>query len=92
MKREVLCCMAALLLLLAGAAQSFGCSNCGDETVPFEAGSFRIIEDRVSDSEAWLTDALIDGQLDIDRKNNVATLQYVRDDTTYEVRFTINPK
>ncbi|MFO7562184.1 MAG: hypothetical protein R6X02_06045 [Enhygromyxa sp.] len=93
MKPEVLCFVAALLILLPGAVQSFGCSNCGGEIVPFEAGSFRIVEvNSVGANEAWLADALIDGQFDIDRENDIATLQYVREDTTYEVRFTINPK
>lgn len=87
MTREALCGAAALVVLLVGAVQSFGCSNCG-EPKSLEAGSFRIVQAHEG-TEEWLADALIDGQLDLDREDGVATVQYVREGTTYEVRFTI---
>lgn len=89
MKCEVLCGMAALLILLTGTVQSFGCADCG-EPIPFESSAFRITKTTtVGDDEEWLADALVDGQLDIDRENSTATLEYERKGTTYEVTFMI---
>ena len=91
MRCEVLCGMAALLILLAGTVQSIGCSNCEGPSIPFESSTFRITKASTNgDDEEWLADALVDGQLDIDRGNDVATLTYTQDGTTYEVRFAID--
>jgi hypothetical protein len=92
MKSEIVCCAVVLLALLASVVQSIGCGGC-ESSIPVEGGSFRVAKVRqVSASEEWLADALIDGQLDVDLESNVATLQYEREGTTYQVRFTISPE
>ncbi|HLT37351.1 MAG TPA: hypothetical protein VK034_13755 [Enhygromyxa sp.] len=91
MTRESICCIAALVGLLATTVQGVGCEAGCEEDVAVGAGEYRITKaSTIGDDEEWLADALVDRQLDIDRENNVATLIYTHDGTTYQVRFAID--
>ena len=91
MTRELIGCVVASLVFLAS-TQGVGCTGGGcEETIEVGAGEYRIVEARkVGSKEQWLADALVDGQLEIDLENDVATLHYTREGTSYEVRFTID--
>lgn len=78
--------MAMVLATMTG--PTFGCDcNC-DPLDPMESGDYLIADPaygRVHAGDEWL----IGGELHVDREAHSATIRYIREGTTYEVRYTL---
>lgn len=83
--------LAMTLGALAVVAPVLGCDcNC-DPPDPVESGDYVIVPrgpGKVHAGDEWLVGA----EIHVDRETEVATIRYTREETTYEVRYTLEPQ
>lgn len=80
-------------LALGVVSQTGGCDRdrC-PEPVPFESGNYEIVglvygHPRLEDQ--WLFETVVGAHMSVDQDAGEVTIRYTKDDTTYEVRYTI---
>jgi hypothetical protein len=83
---------AGVLVGLAAVSQAGGCWEPCPEPIPFESGNYVIVGLASGDprpEDQWLVDTVTGAELTVDREAGNATIRYTKDDTTYEVHYTL---